>query len=301
LVHFMVYFVPIIGVAKVMKTGLAHTQIGTPYYMSPEIWRGRCYDKKSDIWSLGCLAYEIAMLRRPFEARDERSLAQKIFHGYFSPMDRGFSADLVDLVRMCLSQDPNHRPSIDEIMRMPCIVRRLNSGLRVSPADAKVDKPLIGTIRVPRDLKLLSHKLPTAAYSPMKPLPQAVLRPVSENEINVRDSQDAPHDRRRGAKSVIDEGNDVAQHAAAHRGDRRRMLPRVEEAQRAPRCQTSPAKLPHIVSPRNRKLLPGHIEMKRDAFPIPSARDRYRSRPTVISNQHEAGGAGGRRRYHFER
>jgi serine/threonine protein kinase len=31
--------------------------------MSPEIWQSRPYDSKSDMWALGCLLYELAMLR----------------------------------------------------------------------------------------------------------------------------------------------------------------------------------------------------------------------------------------------
>ena len=49
-----------LGCAKLMKGGLARTQIGTPYYMSPEIWSNHTYDAKSDMWALGCLLFELA-------------------------------------------------------------------------------------------------------------------------------------------------------------------------------------------------------------------------------------------------
>lgn len=42
-------------------------QVGTPYYVSPEVVRGAGYDWKSDVWSMGCLLYELACLRSPFE------------------------------------------------------------------------------------------------------------------------------------------------------------------------------------------------------------------------------------------
>ena len=39
------------------------TFVGTPYYMSPEIIMGAQYNRKSDIWALGCLLYEICTLK----------------------------------------------------------------------------------------------------------------------------------------------------------------------------------------------------------------------------------------------
>lgn len=43
--------------------------IGTPYYMSPEIMDSRPYDFKSDMWSLGCVLYEMTSLKHAFDAQ----------------------------------------------------------------------------------------------------------------------------------------------------------------------------------------------------------------------------------------
>ena len=51
-----------LNVSKVLKKGLAYTQTGTPYYASPEVWQDLPYDMKSDMWSLGCVIYEMAAL-----------------------------------------------------------------------------------------------------------------------------------------------------------------------------------------------------------------------------------------------
>ena len=52
-----------LNVSKINKQGMAHTQTGTPYYASPEIWLDQPYDYKSDIWSLGCILYELCQLK----------------------------------------------------------------------------------------------------------------------------------------------------------------------------------------------------------------------------------------------
>lgn len=54
------------NVSKIITENLCFTQTGTPYYASPEIWKDRPYDFKSDVWSLGCIVYEMCALHPPF-------------------------------------------------------------------------------------------------------------------------------------------------------------------------------------------------------------------------------------------
>ena len=67
-----------LNVSKVAKMGLVYTQTGTPYYASPEVWRDQPYDAKSDIWSLGCILYEMACLKPPFTASNMDGLYKKV-------------------------------------------------------------------------------------------------------------------------------------------------------------------------------------------------------------------------------
>ena len=58
------------NVSKVSEDGLMQTQTGTPFYCPPEVWREGSYTSKCDIWSLGCVIYELASLKPPFLAKN---------------------------------------------------------------------------------------------------------------------------------------------------------------------------------------------------------------------------------------
>ncbi|XP_057608648.1 serine/threonine-protein kinase Nek3 isoform X4 [Chionomys nivalis] len=55
------------GSARLLSSPMAFacTYVGTPYYVPPEIWENLPYNNKSDIWSLGCILYELCALKHP--------------------------------------------------------------------------------------------------------------------------------------------------------------------------------------------------------------------------------------------
>lgn len=63
------------------KDGMLLTQTGTPYYASPEVWKDQPYDNKSDIWSLGCVLYEMITLNPPFQASNMDLLFKAVQRG----------------------------------------------------------------------------------------------------------------------------------------------------------------------------------------------------------------------------
>ena len=69
-----------LNVSKIAKMGMAQTQAGTPYYISPEIWKEQPYDYKCDVWSVGCIIYEICILRPPFRGNSLNEIYRNIMN-----------------------------------------------------------------------------------------------------------------------------------------------------------------------------------------------------------------------------
>jgi len=88
------------------KDGLNYTQTGTPFYASPEVWRDEPYDFKSDIWSLGCVLYEMAALRPPFNAPDMNVLFKRVVKGVYPKIPSVFSNELSLMIKHLLNTSP---------------------------------------------------------------------------------------------------------------------------------------------------------------------------------------------------
>jgi len=111
------------GIARTLdgSADMARTCIGTPYYLSPEICEGKPYNARSDVWSLGCVLYEMITLRHAFEAANMRSLVMKIIRGQYPPINPRFSYELKKLVAECFKREPTKRPSVNAILRKPFV------------------------------------------------------------------------------------------------------------------------------------------------------------------------------------
>lgn len=91
----------------------AYTHVGTPYYMSPEQIKEEKYNHKCDIWSAGCVLYEIVSLRAPFEATNKVQLAQKINSGHIDRIPSQYSDELFRVISAMITIDANKRPSCE--------------------------------------------------------------------------------------------------------------------------------------------------------------------------------------------
>ncbi|XP_050928900.1 LOW QUALITY PROTEIN: serine/threonine-protein kinase Nek5-like, partial [Lates calcarifer] len=119
------------GIARMLNNTmeLARTCVGTPYYLSPEICESRPYNNKTDIWSLGCVLYELCTLRHPFEGSSLRQLVSKICRGRYNPVPSRYSYDLRLLVTQLFKVNPRDRPSVSSVLRRPFLEKHISKHL----------------------------------------------------------------------------------------------------------------------------------------------------------------------------
>lgn len=60
------------------ETACAHSIVGTPSYLPPEICQDKPYNKKVDVWALGCVLYEMCTLKPAFRGSSVAAITIKI-------------------------------------------------------------------------------------------------------------------------------------------------------------------------------------------------------------------------------
>ncbi|KAH0572161.1 Kinase, NEK [Spironucleus salmonicida] len=122
---------------------LLKTQIGTPQTMAPEIFDNLSYSNKCDIWSCGCVFYEILTLKPLFENMNMVQIIQQLdnFKLTFDPILESqyqnfeFLSFVFELVTSMLQLDQNLRPEAKEVE-----IQILNAIQRFSKVEKSVEK-----------------------------------------------------------------------------------------------------------------------------------------------------------------
>ncbi|XP_030635278.1 calcium/calmodulin-dependent protein kinase type II subunit beta-like [Chanos chanos] len=131
------------------------TKDGALQYIPPEILDGKTYDEKSDIWALGCVLYELCMLKCAFSADSTVKLIPKILNGSYPPLPHNISHNLQQLIEETLQPDPAKRPHAREIIWKPFVLSFLT---------ARSEKTIEGLNENLEQLRKLAHGLESVHY-----------------------------------------------------------------------------------------------------------------------------------------
>ena len=153
------------NISKIVKNGqLAHTKIGTPYYMSPEIWNNTPYNETCDIWALGCLIYELACFKVPFEGNSVNDLKRHINKGYYIKIpNKIHSQQLWKVINQMLCINPSQRININQIISL--------SSTKIDKVSdnengkyKNIDISILNTIKITPSLQQLTNRMPPSKY-----------------------------------------------------------------------------------------------------------------------------------------
>eukprot|EP00658_Telonema_sp_P-2_P033531 TRINITY_DN24592_c0_g1_i2.p1 TRINITY_DN24592_c0_g1~~TRINITY_DN24592_c0_g1_i2.p1 ORF type:complete len:280 (+),score=78.58 TRINITY_DN24592_c0_g1_i2:188-1027(+) len=92
-------------------------QVGTPFYMAPEMMKEYKTSPGTDLWAVGCVLYEMAMLKRAFEAKGKEDLEHKVMTAPLPRVGGKWGTALRKLVGDMLVRDPALRPGVAALLR----------------------------------------------------------------------------------------------------------------------------------------------------------------------------------------
>lgn len=108
--------------------------------MSPELFNYKPYSYKSDVWSLGCVLYEICNMRHAFNAQTINGLAIKILKGNCAPVSPSYSKDLREIIHSMMAVDQKNRPSVKALVQNQFVRRMITRYLVRLVKEAEADE-----------------------------------------------------------------------------------------------------------------------------------------------------------------
>lgn len=107
------------GHATRILSGRTTTVVGSMQFMAPEMMRGQPYDDGVDIWSFGCIMYEMVAKKPPFHNKTVSYIESRVTQGKFpksEPVGTRRFRNLEIIMRSCLRSDPTIRCRAKQIV-----------------------------------------------------------------------------------------------------------------------------------------------------------------------------------------
>ncbi|CAE8651384.1 unnamed protein product, partial [Polarella glacialis] len=123
------------GISKVMSctAAFARSFVGTPYYLCPEVFQDKPYAWPADIWSMGCILYQLCALKVPFDAANIKELGKKITSAKIPTVPSEYSEGVREVCSDMMRRDPVKRPTADGVIRHAAV----QVGVRALLGEAK--------------------------------------------------------------------------------------------------------------------------------------------------------------------
>ena len=153
------------NVSKVLKEKLLMTQTGTPYYASPEVWMNKPYSFKSDLWSIGCVIYEMCELKTPFNGKDMDELFINVCMNKAERINKRYSDDLWLMIKKLLEVNVDKRYNCKQFLECDIVKNKINEFNSIeNNNEESMDNSLLLNTIVFRDIKDIKKQLPNKKY-----------------------------------------------------------------------------------------------------------------------------------------
>eukprot|EP01029_Cantina_marsupialis_P021460 TRINITY_DN5140_c0_g1_i1.p1 TRINITY_DN5140_c0_g1~~TRINITY_DN5140_c0_g1_i1.p1 ORF type:complete len:671 (-),score=160.88 TRINITY_DN5140_c0_g1_i1:488-2500(-) len=133
---------------KYLGTLRMRTLCGSPYYISPEIFRNEGYTESCDMWGLGVITYMLLSGKPPFDGPSDAHVFQMVQKGKVTFDEESWkliSPDGIDFIQNLLEPKPDKRITAEDALQHPWIQNTIQNSL--GPTDKPLDTNIINRLR----------------------------------------------------------------------------------------------------------------------------------------------------------
>jgi NIMA (never in mitosis gene a)-related kinase len=144
--------------------GFRRTEVGNDCYVPPEVWKGKVYSYKSDVWNVGCIMYELCTMFPPFKGTTLKELNNNVLRGVYMPVPNRYSFDLRKVIQMMLIVNPSKRIAVSDVINCGIVQKKYTAGgneIESTDDDAHVHN---NNQQLRKRLTLPGYKLSTKQY-----------------------------------------------------------------------------------------------------------------------------------------